>query len=215
MKVSLGCDLEDHLLVELADADGFAFGVGEEDAVEAAIGDGSGIEDGEARGAVASGDHVADAVPGEAGAQFGEFVGGVAAAEQIEDAFEGGAGESAERSGAANEVDRGRRRELRASGSGSSGLRMYSLDSRIAKCRIGDLYLGRFLAFEFFGRVGACDAGRVGDDGDHLLARTSSGLRGKRVDSMWPSCMARVTAAQATRSARYLGKRMPSLTAST
>ena len=37
-------------------------------------------------------------------------------------------------------------------------------------------------------------------------ASTSRGLRGKRVDSMWPSCMARVTAAQATRSARYFGK---------
>jgi len=35
-------------------------------------------------------------------------------------------------------------------------------------------------------------------------ASTSSGLRGYRVDSMCPSCMARVTAAQATRSARYL-----------
>ena len=35
---------------------------------------------------------------------------------------------------------------------------------------------------------------------------TSSGFRGKRVDSMWPSCMALVTAAQATRSARYFGK---------
>ena len=46
-------------------------------------------------------------------------------------------------------------------------------------------------------------------------ASTSSGLRRKRVDSTSPSCMARVTAAQATRSARYLGKMTPSLAAPT
>ena len=91
----VGVGLEDHLFVELADAHGFALGVGEEDAIEAAVGNGSGVEDGEAGGAVAGGDDVADAVPGEARAQFGEFVGGVAAAEQVEHAFKGGAGEGA------------------------------------------------------------------------------------------------------------------------
>ena len=100
----VGVRLEDHLFVEFADADGFAFGVGEEDAVEAAVGDGSGVEDGEAGGAFAGGDDVADAVPGEAGAQFGEFVGGVAAAEQVENTLEAGAGEAAEGGGAADEV---------------------------------------------------------------------------------------------------------------
>ena len=100
----VGVGLEDHLLVEFADADGFAFGVGEEDSVEAAIGDGAGVEDGEAGGAVAGGDDVADAVPGKAGAELGEFVGGIAAAEQVEDAFEGGAGEAAEGGGAADEI---------------------------------------------------------------------------------------------------------------
>ncbi len=89
MKVSPGCDLEDHLFVEFADADGLAFAVGEEDAVEAAVGNGAGVENGEAGCAVAGGDDVADAVPGEARAEFGEFVGGVAAAEQIEHAFKG------------------------------------------------------------------------------------------------------------------------------
>ena len=107
MKVSPGWRLEDHLFVELADADGLAFAVGEEDAVEAAVGNGAGVEDGEAGRAVAGGDDVADAVPGEAGAEFGEFVGGVTAAEQVEDAFEGGAGEGAEGSGAADEVEEG------------------------------------------------------------------------------------------------------------
>ena len=89
MKVSLGCDLEDHLLVEFADADGLALGVGEEDAVEAAVGNGAGVQNGEAGCAVARRDDVADAIPGEARAQLGELVGGVAAAEQIEHAFEG------------------------------------------------------------------------------------------------------------------------------
>ena len=100
-----GVALEDHLFVEFADADGLAFAVGEEDAVEAAVGDGAGVEDGEAGCAVAGGDDVADAVPGEARAELGELVGGVAAAEQIEHAFEGGAGESAEGSGAADEFE--------------------------------------------------------------------------------------------------------------
>ncbi len=39
--------LEDHLLVELADADRFLVFAGEEYAVEAAVGDGSGVENGE------------------------------------------------------------------------------------------------------------------------------------------------------------------------
>src|ERR1019366_10756580 len=90
--------------VEFADTHGFTFRVGEEDAVEAAVGNGAGVEDGETGRSVAGGDDVADAVPGEARAQLGEFVGGVAAAEQVENAFEGGAGESAERCGAADEV---------------------------------------------------------------------------------------------------------------
>ncbi len=88
----VGVRLEDHLLVELADADGFALGVSEEDAVEAAVGDGAGVEDGEACCAVAGGDDVADAVPGETRAKLGELVGGIAAAEQVEDAFEGWSG---------------------------------------------------------------------------------------------------------------------------
>jgi hypothetical protein len=37
--------LEDHLLIKLADANGFALGVGQEDAIEAAIGDRTGVED--------------------------------------------------------------------------------------------------------------------------------------------------------------------------
>ena len=62
----VGVGLEDHLLVEFANADGFAFGVCEEDSVEAAVGNGSGVEDRKARGAFAGGDDIADAVPGKA-----------------------------------------------------------------------------------------------------------------------------------------------------
>ncbi|MFC5863760.1 hypothetical protein ACFPT7_15740 [Acidicapsa dinghuensis] len=83
---------------------GFAFTAGEEDAVEATVGDGAGVEDGETSCALTGGDDVADAVPGEAGAKLGELVGGVATAEEVEDAFEGGAGERAEGGGAADDA---------------------------------------------------------------------------------------------------------------
>ena len=96
--------LEDHLLVEFADAYRFAFGVSEEDSIETAIRNGAGVENGEAGSAVTGGDDVANAVPGEAGAEFRELVGGVAAAEQVEHAVEGRAGQGAEGSGAANKV---------------------------------------------------------------------------------------------------------------
>ena len=43
-------------------------------------------------------------------------------------------------------------------------------------------------------------------------ASTSSGLRGYRVDSTAPSCIAAVTAAHATRSPRNFGKMTPVLT---
>ena len=105
MKVSPGWRLEDHLLVELADAHGLAFAVGKKNAVEAAIGNGAGVENGQAGRAIAGGDHVADAVPGEARTQLGELVGGIAAAEQIEHALEGRAGEAAKGRGAADEVE--------------------------------------------------------------------------------------------------------------
>ncbi len=78
--------------------------MGEEDAVKTAVGNGASVEDGEACGAFAGGDHVADAVPGEAGTQFGEFVRGVTAAEQVEYAIECGARESAKRGGAADQI---------------------------------------------------------------------------------------------------------------
>ena len=176
---------EDHLLVELADADGLFLFAGEEDAVEAAIGDGAGVEDGEAcwrlRAAVTT---FADAIPGEARAELGEFVGGVPAAEQVEDVFERGAGEGAEGRGATDE-------------------RVEDVD-RDGRVRAGSSPFRR----------GTESAGGWATMATICWARTSRGLRGKRVDSMWPSCMARVTAAQATRSARYLGKRCLRSTAS-
>jgi hypothetical protein len=78
---------EDHLLVELADADRFLVFAGEEDAVEAAIGDGTGVEDGEGLRALARGEKIRVAIPGDAGAKLGEFVGGVLAGEQVENVF--------------------------------------------------------------------------------------------------------------------------------
>ena len=99
-----GTRLEDHLFVELANAQTAALAMGEEDAVEAAVGDGAGVENGEAGCALAGGYDVANAVPGEARAQFGKLVGGVTAAEQIEHAFEGGAGQASEGSGAADDA---------------------------------------------------------------------------------------------------------------
>ena len=100
----VGMRLEDHLFVEFADADGLAFGVGEKDAVESAVGNGSGVEDGEAACAFASRHDVANAIPGEARPQFGKLIGGIAAAQKIENAIEGRAGEGAKRRSAAHKI---------------------------------------------------------------------------------------------------------------
>ena len=88
-KCFAGMRLEDHLLIELADAHGLAFGVGKKNAIEAAVGNGACVENGQAGRAVAGGDHIAHAVPGEARTQLGELVGGVTAAEQIENTLKG------------------------------------------------------------------------------------------------------------------------------
>ena len=50
-----GAALEDHLFVELADADRLGAFAGEEDAVEAAVGDGAAVEDGDALDALRAG----------------------------------------------------------------------------------------------------------------------------------------------------------------
>jgi hypothetical protein len=115
-----GMRLEDHLLVELAHAHRFALGVREEDAVEAAVGNGAGVENGQPRRAVARCDHVADAVPGQPRAQLGELVGGVAAAEQVEHALEGGAARKPPK-GAARRT-RSKRASTETSGFGGSGI---------------------------------------------------------------------------------------------
>ena len=103
MKTSPTRRFEDHFFVELADADWLFMIAGEEDAVEAAVGDGSGVEDGEGLRAFARGEEVGGAIPGDARAELGEFVGGVLAGEEVEDVFEGGAGEGGEGRGAADE----------------------------------------------------------------------------------------------------------------
>ena len=101
----VGMRLEDHLLVELAHAHRFALGEGEKDAVEAAVGNGSGVENRQPRRAIARRDHVAHAIPRQPRAQLAKLVGGVAAAEQIEHALEGRARKRAERRRAAHQIE--------------------------------------------------------------------------------------------------------------
>jgi len=97
-----GASLEDHLLVELADTNGLG-AVGEEDSVEAAIGDGSAVEDGDALDSLTGREPVAGAIPGDARAKVGELVGGIESGEHVEDTVEGDDAEGGEGSGAADE----------------------------------------------------------------------------------------------------------------
>ena len=74
-----------HLLVELADA---AAAVDQEDAVEAAVGDGARVRDGDALRALARAQRAGRALPHDARAQLGELVRGVAPGEQVEHVLE-------------------------------------------------------------------------------------------------------------------------------
>ncbi len=94
--------LVDHLLVELADPARLV--ADEEDAEEAAVGDGAAARDGQPLGAGPTGEHAGDAVPHDARSQLGELLAGVAAAEQVEGRVEGAAGEGGVGSRAADEV---------------------------------------------------------------------------------------------------------------
>ena len=76
--------LVDHLLVELADPAARCPRPDQEDAEQAAVGDGAAAGDREPLGARAAGEGAGDAVPDDARAQLGELVGRVAAAEQVE-----------------------------------------------------------------------------------------------------------------------------------
>src|ERR1700759_1564968 len=93
-----GAAFEDHLFVEFPDARA-AGGSGEENAEQAAIGDGAAVDHGNAAGSFAGGDLAGDAVPGEARTQLDEVVGRVAARQHIQDAFKGGAGQFGEGGG--------------------------------------------------------------------------------------------------------------------
>ncbi len=94
--------LEDHLLVELADARGARAGAEQEDAVQAAIGNRAAVGDRHALGAFARDDGAGDAVPGDARAQLGELVGRIAARQHVEHAFEHRAAQLGERRRAAD-----------------------------------------------------------------------------------------------------------------
>src|SRR6202034_335194 len=65
---------ENHFFIELADADGLFVIAGEEDAIEAAVGDGAGIENGEAFGAFARSEEIGFTVPGDARTELGKLV---------------------------------------------------------------------------------------------------------------------------------------------
>ena len=93
--------LVDHLLVELADA---GAGVGQEDAVEAAVGDRPAARDGQPAGVRAGADDARRAVPDDPRAQLGELVGRIAAGQHVEHALELGAGEVVVGVGAGDEL---------------------------------------------------------------------------------------------------------------
>ena len=85
--------LVDHLLVELADPPARALAADQEDAEQAAVGDGAAAGHGQPLGAGPAGELPGDAVPDDAGPQLGELVARVAAAEQVEGGVVGAAGQ--------------------------------------------------------------------------------------------------------------------------
>ena len=78
---------EHHLLVELADAHGPVRPC-QKDAVEAAVRDGAGVGDGNARRAFAAGYGAGDPIPGHSRAQLGKFVGRIPSRQHVEDPLE-------------------------------------------------------------------------------------------------------------------------------
>ncbi len=90
-----------HLLVELADT---AAAVDLEDAVEAAVGNGAGVRDGQPAGPLPAPDDACGAIPDDARAQLGELVGRVAAGEHVEHVLELLARQLREGVGAADEL---------------------------------------------------------------------------------------------------------------
>src|SRR5690606_25597724 len=76
---------------------------GEEDTVEAAVGDGAPARRREAHRARPGGERAGGAVPHDAGPQLGEVLARVAAGEHVEDGVEGGVAERLERGAAADQ----------------------------------------------------------------------------------------------------------------
>ena len=123
---------------------GLAAFAGEEDAVEAAVGNGAAVEDRDALDALARREPVARAVPGDARPQLGELVGGIAAGEHVEHAVEDASAEPA--NGAA--------------------LRTMPAERAVARCpgwRLRRLRLRRVRSTSAGGQR------RMRDDGDDLL----------------------------------------------
>ncbi len=99
-----GARFEHHFFVEFADAGAFCC-AGEKNSIEAAIGNGAAVDDGDAAGALARGEAIRNAIPGDARAEFGEFVAGIAAGEHVENGFENGAREIGVGRGGADELE--------------------------------------------------------------------------------------------------------------
>ena len=97
--------LEHHLFVELADARARAVLAGEEDTVQAAIGNRAAVGHGDAARTLTRGDHVLEPVPRQPRPQVGEVVRRIAARQHVEHALERAAGELGERRGAAHGVE--------------------------------------------------------------------------------------------------------------
>ncbi len=105
--------LVDHLLVELAHPAARALAGGQEDAVQAAVGDGAAAGDGQPLGSRTRGEHVGVPVPHDARAQLGELLAGVAAGEHVEHRLEHAARQRGERRRARPAGRPGRRRSSR------------------------------------------------------------------------------------------------------
>jgi hypothetical protein len=80
--------LEDHLLVQLAHPPMPPRLPGDEDGIEAAVGDGATVGDGDGAGALSRVQGGGQTVPGDARPEVGELVGGIAPGEHVEHALE-------------------------------------------------------------------------------------------------------------------------------
>src|SRR5205085_12101199 len=96
--------LEDHLLVELADATLAFLGAREEHAVQPTVRDGPAVRDRHYLRALTRADHAGGAIPHDAWPQLGELVRRIAAGEHVEHALESAARQIREGRSAADDA---------------------------------------------------------------------------------------------------------------